>query len=102
MMDYGDYRRNLPAGTRRADKDRHVLTLRLTKLLMSQNLKLSLFTFYSPTDKDAYLRPNINYKLTDHWTVEVGGNVFFGEDRRTFFGQFAANTNVYLGARYSF
>ena len=102
MMDVGDYKRTLPAGMRAADKDRHVLTLRLTKLLASQNLKLSLFTFYSPTDDDAYLRPNAHYKVDDHWSVEAGGNFFVGADDHTFFGQFEKNSNVYFGLRYSF
>jgi hypothetical protein len=102
MMDHDDYVAALPPGMRRADEDRHVLTVRLTKLLMNQNLKLSLFAYYSPTDSDAYLRPNVSYKIDDHWTVEVGGNVFFGQRDHTFFGQFEKNTNVYAAARYGF
>jgi len=102
MMDHDDYVAALPPPMRRADEDRHVLTFRLTKLMMSQNLKLSLFAYYSPTDSDAYLRPNVSYKIDDHWTVEVGGNVFFGQRDHTFFGQFEKNTNVYAAARYGF
>jgi len=102
MVDYGDYRRTLPAGIPRADEDRHVFTLRLTKLLMNQNLTLSLFTFYSPSDEDAYLRPKIQYKIDDHWSAELGGNIFFGEEDNTFFAQFKKNSNVYGGVRYSF
>lgn len=102
MLEHGDYRRTLPTGTPRADEDRHVFTVRLTKLLMSQNLKLSLFTFYSPSDVDVYLRPNIHYKINDHWSAEIGGNVFIGKDEHTFFGQFEKNTNTYGGVRYSF
>lgn len=102
MTDFEDYLRTLPLGSIPADEDRHLVTLRLTKLLMSQNLKISLFTFYSPTDNDAYLRPNLHYKVDDNWSAEIGGNVFIGEDEHTFFGQFERNTNVYLGVRYSF
>ncbi len=102
MMEYGDYRRNLMPGSRPSDEDRHVLTLRLTQLLMSQNLDLSLFTYYSPSDRDAYLRPRVHYKVDDHWSAEIGGNVFVGARDHTFFGQFEGNTNVYVGARYSF
>lgn len=102
MLDYGNYRRKLPSGVRPADQYRHVLTLRLTKLLMSQNLKLSLFTYYSPSDKDTYLRPQVHYKINDYWTAEVGGNVFMGEEDFTFFGQFEKNNNIYTGVRYSF
>jgi len=48
------------------DEARHVLTLRLTQMLMNQNLMFSLFSFYSPSDNDAYFRPIITYKITDH------------------------------------
>jgi len=102
MLDYDSYRHALPAGSEKADENRHVLTVRLTKLLMKQNLTLSLFTYYSPSDKDAYLRPNAHYKITDSWAAEIGGNIFVGEDDHTFFGQFEKNSNVYTGVRYSF
>jgi hypothetical protein len=101
MMDYGAYIRNLPSGPAR-DRDRHLTTLRLTKLLMDQNLRCSLFTYYSPSDKDVYMRPNVNYKVNDNLAVEVGANIFFGDYPNTFFGQFHNDTNVYMGARYSF
>ena len=102
MLDYAACSRTLPAGTPVADKDRHVVTIRLTQLLMDQNLEMSLFTFYSPSDADTYLRPHIGYKVDDHWSVEVGANIFFGLDAHTFFAQFEKNTNVYFGLRCSF
>ena len=102
MMEYNNYERSLPAGIDSADKDRHVITLRLTKLMMNQNLTLSLFSYYSPSDNDAYLRPKVHYKIDDNWNCEMGGNVFYGRDDHTFFGQFEKNTNVYIGLRYSF
>lgn len=102
MMNHADYRRTLPPGARAADEGRHVLTWRITKLLMDQNLRLSLFAFYSPSDDDAYLRPNLQYKIDDHWTAECGANVFVGSDNRSFFAQFETNTNVYASLRYGF
>jgi hypothetical protein len=102
MQDYDAYLRSLPPGSRRRDELRHLLTARLTKLLMNQNLALSLFTFYSPSDSDAYLRPEASYKITDHWTAEAGGNWFFGSSDESFFGQFEKNTNLYAGIRYGF
>jgi hypothetical protein len=101
MLDYDQYKRNLPSGPAR-DRYRNLTTLRLTKLLMNQNLRLSLFTYYSPTDKDVYMRPNANYKVNDNLAVEVGSNIFFGDYPNTFFGQFHDNTNIYAGMRYSF
>ena len=103
MLDRANYEDRFPGdpATRR-DQWRHVLTLRLTYLMLQQNLKLSLFTFYSPTDHDAYLRPSVHYKVTDNWAAFAGANVFWGERSHTFFGQFDHNTNVYAGLRYSF
>ena len=101
MLDFSPYKRNRPPGPAR-DRDRHLVTLRLTKLLLNQNLRCSLFTYFSPTDKDVYMRPNVNYKASDNVAVEVGSNIFFGDYPNTFFGQFQNNTNVYAGLRYSF
>jgi hypothetical protein len=102
MQDYGAYRQTLPAGLHDADEIRHVTTLRLTQRLLQQNLTLSLFAYYSPSDRDAYLRPSASYKVNDHWQVEAGGNWFMGRDDWTFFGQFERNTNVYAALRYGF
>ena len=84
------------------NRERHEVTLRLTKLLLNQNLELSFFAFYSPTDEDAYMRPRIAYDVTDHWRVEMGANIFFGSRKDTFFGQFEDNSNLYFAVRYSF
>ncbi|OQY06671.1 MAG: hypothetical protein B6I25_03500 [Planctomycetales bacterium 4572_13] len=102
MLDYGDYKRTLPAGSAVADEYRHLLTLRVTKLYWNQNLTCSLFTFFSPSDEDAYLRPNIHYKVNDNLAVEAGANIFFGDQPHTFFGQFEDNTNLYAAVRHSF
>ena len=102
MMDYEAYLNAQWAFLPRRDQDRHLFTLRLTKLLMDQNLTLSLFTYYSPTDGDGYLRPNAQYKLNDQWRIELGGNLFAGESNSSFFGQFKKNNNIYAAVRYSF
>ncbi len=102
LQDYTAYRQTLPSGTPQRDEFRHLLTLRLTRLLLNQNLTLSLFTFWSPSDADFYLRPNLSYKLTDAWLLTAGANLFGGENLDTFFGQFEKNTNAYVGIRYSF
>jgi hypothetical protein len=102
MIDHEAYLRTLPPGAVRQDKWRHVITTRITWLTMSQNLEWSLFVFYSPSDRDAYLRPRVTYDIDDHWKVQVGGNVFPGTSDTTFFGQFEDNTNVHFALRYSF
>jgi hypothetical protein len=101
LLDYQDYRATFE-GDHPRDEFRHVLTLQLTKLLMNQNLELSLSGYWSPSDHDAYLRPKILYKWTDHIRQEVGANIFFGQRDDTMFGQYKANTNIYMALRYSF
>ena len=102
MSDYDAYLLVLPSGSPVKDENRHVITLRLTRLLMNQNLRLSLFNFYSPSDEDGYLRLNSIYKVTDSWQLETGGNFLYGENNNTFFGQFQDASNLYGGVRYSF
>lgn len=102
MLDYGDYRDNLPRDLPAGDRNRQWITIDLTQELMAQNqLVLSLFVFYSLSGQDAYLRPKMTYDLTDNWKIQVGGNIFLG-DRETFFGKFEENSNVYSAVRYSF
>jgi hypothetical protein len=111
MQDYGKYKENLTTNSIIKDRNRELYTLRLTKMLMQQKLILSLFNYYSPTDKDGYIRPKITYKTNDNLRFEVGGNIFWGEEQdllngtdeqTTFFGQFEDNTNIYFSVRYSF
>jgi hypothetical protein len=101
-QDYDDYVRNLMPGSIKADEYRSLLTMRLTKLMMQQNLTLGVFVYYSPSDNDVYLRPKAKYKINDQWTAEVGGNIFAGANDYTFWGQFADNTNLYASLRWSF
>ena len=102
MQDYDAYQRSLTPGSPARDEYRHLLTLRLTRMLLNQNLTLSLFVYYSPSDSDSYWRPKIKYKLNDFWQAEAGANLFFGAEDYTFWGQFADNTNAYVALRYNF
>jgi hypothetical protein len=99
IEDYREYQDDRLPGSPGRDRNRHVVTARLTKLLMNQDLRLSLFVFLSPSDEDGYLRPQLHYRLDDRRSVEVGANVFFGDDRDTFFGQLRDNSNVYTAFR---
>ncbi|GIX47198.1 MAG: hypothetical protein KatS3mg131_1409 [Candidatus Tectimicrobiota bacterium] len=102
MLQHEAFRRTLPPGSPDPGAYRHLLTVRLTQLLWQQTLRLSLFAFYSPSDADAYLRPRAHYALNDHWSVELGANLFVGAKAHTFFGQLSDNSNLYAGVRYSF
>ncbi len=101
-MHHDEFIRNLPAGAFPIDENRHVTTVRFTWLTLQQNLVFSLFTFYSPSDGDAHLRPSVLYKISDFWSATLGAHIFTGASDRTFFGQLEDNTNVYARLRYSF
>ena len=102
MAQHDRFMRNLPAGALAQDENRHTFTVRLTQLLLQQNLRLSLFTFYVPSDGEAYLRPMAHYKVSDAWSATVGANIFTGDGQSTFFGQLDDNSNVYVRVRTSY
>ncbi len=102
IKDYSALLDNLPAGQAEPDQNRLVVTSRLTWQNEASDLTLSLFTFYSPTANDGYLRPGMEYRLNDHWNFAGGLNLFFGEQQQTFFKQFNDNNNLYLRVRYAF
>ena len=81
---------------------RQLLTLRLTYMAMQQKLTYSLFSFYSPSDKDGYLKPSISYRINDHYRFAFGANLFFGKNTYSFFGQHQTNSNIWLRAKFSF
>jgi hypothetical protein len=102
MLDYGQYKANLSVDAKARDENRHLWTLRLTQLLRAQTIDANIFLFYSPTDRDLYLRPSIGYKATDAVKLTLGANLFSGNKDYTQFGSLEGNNNLYLRARYSF
>jgi hypothetical protein len=102
MMHYDEYLDTLAPTVPRSDELRQLVTLRAEKLLRYQTVRLSMFTFYSPTDEDAYVRGLASYRLSDEVEVALGGNLFAGENAATQFAQFDKNDNVYGRLRYNF
>ena len=83
------------------DRIRHVITAQVTRLLMNQNLELSLAQYVSPSDADGYVRPSLLYKFNDKLIFDTGANVFWGRHWHTMFSQYRKNSNVYAALRYS-
>ena len=102
MFHYDAYRATLPSGFPGQDQHRQLMTLRLTQLFWNQTLRVGLFAFYSPTDQDYYLIPEIRYSISDNLWVSATGNIFGGRRTTTFFGQFGANDNLAVTVRYEF
>ncbi len=102
MLKYNEYEASLFPGMNVTDETYHLLTTRLTQLLMMENLNLSAFGFYSPSDEDFYGRFAVSYKYTDNLTLAVGANIFDGKNINTEFGAFQLNDNVYLKVTYGY
>lgn len=84
------------------EKNRQVITNRLTYQTMQDKLTWSMFVFYSPSDNDSYWRPSVNYRHNDQWQYSLGGNIFEGSNGHTFFGQFKDSSNIYLRMKINF
>lgn len=100
-LDYDSHRQVTPVSEQYAmDRNRHLTTLRLDYRAYQERLTLSLFSFYSPSDNDFYLRPQTSYRLDDNWFIAAGFNLLNGDKDHTFFGQMADNSNGWLRLRY--
>jgi len=84
------------------DEYRHVLTNRLTYRTGRDRYTWSLFTFYSPSDDDFYLRPAFTWRYSDQWSFMAGANIFGGEHDHTFFNQLQDGSHAYLRLRYNY
>lgn len=81
---------------------RQVLTGQLRYQAWQQTLNFQLFNFYSPSDKDGYLKLRVDYSPGDSWQASLGANWFYGKRQHSFFAQFEQASNVYLAYRYFF
>lgn len=102
MLDYDTYTSNLPPQSIEMDEYYHLLTSRITKTLFMENMTISGFAFYSPSDEDFYGRFSVSYKYTDALTLTLGGNIFDGNYEYTDFGAFQKNDNIYAKITYGY
>lgn len=101
-LDYGNYKSALLPADYRWDQFRHLITNRITKMFANQTVKVTVFTFFSPSDLDVYVRPVLSWDATDSWNLSVGANLIWGRDSWTEFTSLEKNKNVYVRLRYSF
>jgi hypothetical protein len=101
-QDHDELIENSPKPEFEPDEYRHLFTTRLTYRAMMDKLIWSLFVFYSPSDKDYYLRPKLTYRHSDQWAFDAGLSLFGGDEEHTFFGQFDDNSNAYVRVRYNY
>lgn len=93
---------NSPTPQFEPPEHRHLITKRLTYRAGRDKYTYSLFAFWSPSDRDVYLRPQFNYRHNDQWTLTAGGNIFAGDEPQTFFKQLEHASNLYVRLRYHY
>lgn len=101
-QDHGALIANSLAPEFEPDRTRYVVTNRLSYRDTRDKLTLSLFTYYSGSDEDYYIRPVVSYRQSDQWTITAGANLFGGDQAHTFFGQLEDNSNAYLRVRFNY
>jgi len=67
---------------------------------LRETLTLELFSYIGLNNEDALIRPRILYDLTDGFEIQLGANVFTGDEGQ--FGQFSDNNMGYFRVKYSF
>lgn len=84
------------------DEVKHTYTLRLRLQSFKQKVIWSLFSYYSPTDKDGFSTFKVTYRYSDNWLITTGANLFSGEKAHTQWGQFEPNSNYFAQLKYNF
>jgi hypothetical protein len=102
MRDHATYAAHVPPGFPALDRFVHTATLRITRLLRHQTLRLSAFVFAGITERDLYAIPEVEYKLSDRLSIVAGANVFAGKEPHTTFGIFRRSSNAYSWVRFAF
>ena len=103
LQDYDELAANWPFDPAvQPDRRRHTVTLRLSWRLMRDNLIISAMNFYSPSARDYFLRPGVQYRFDDRLQLNAGIHLFGGRDEHSFYGQFEENSSAWTRLRYSF
>jgi len=82
------------------DEFQSTTTFLASKTFSNETLELSLFSYYGINDNDALLRSKLSYDLYDGFEIQLGANIFVGEEGN--FGQYNDNDMVYMKVRYDF
>ena len=102
MSKYAAYRNTHMHGSPAEDHVRGVASVRVTRFFGYQTWKLSLFAGYGITASDYLLQPEVSRKVSDRFSISIGGNALGGGNETAFFGQFKDNDNFFVRARYDF
>ena len=86
IMDYRDV-----LGT---EQNTSMLTARISKELLNNTLKLSVYGMYDVDNVGFYVRPAAGYLLNDQITISLGGDRLGG--RRGTFKTYKKNTQIWV------
>ena len=90
-----DYREVL--GT---EQNTSMLTARISKELLNNTLKLSVYGMFDVDNVGFYVRPAADYLLSDQITLSLGGDWLGG--RRGIFKTYNKNTQMWVKGKYFF
>lgn len=82
------------------DEHSMLTTLHISKKLFRQTLELSMMGYFGINDKDAFVRTNMDYTLTDELHLLLGIDAFLGDDGMM--GRYDDNDELWIKAKYSF
>ncbi|MBN1602631.1 MAG: hypothetical protein JW915_13565 [Chitinispirillaceae bacterium] len=82
------------------DKVDNMATLLINRKFLRETLTLELFSYIGLNERDALVRPRIMYDFADGFQLQLGANIFAGDEGR--FGQFDNNDMAYLKIKFSF
>ena len=69
--------------------------------MLRETLHLELFSYIGLTNEDALIRPKITYDFDDSFSIQLGSNIFIGEETGRF-GQYQDNSMIYSKLKFSF
>ena len=92
IMDYRDV-----LGT---EQNTSMITARISKELLNNTLKLSVYGMFDVDNVGFYVRPAADYLLNDQITLSLGGDILGG--RRGIFKTYKKNTQIWVKGKYFF
>jgi hypothetical protein len=82
-------------------KHRKIGTVNIRSLWMNQTVTASLFGM-AVAGGGRMLTPDVNYAVTDEFSVNVGGHAFWGGPNTWMLGMMKNDDNVYMNAKWTF
>ncbi len=82
------------------DQFDNLATLMVNRTLFREKVRLELFSYFGLNNQDAFVRFRAFYFPQDAVGLELGTNLFFGEEGT--FGQYDKNDMIYARIKYSF